>query len=59
MYKKKNTMTPKTFLFMIYIYEKLFVFFASFYLRTIFFVEKCEQFLFAKNLQSVAVTGME
>ena len=46
-------MTLKTSLFMIYIYEKLFIFFAPFYLRTIFFVEKCKQFLFAKNLQSV------
>ena len=50
---KFNHFTQKISTFIHICFEKLFALFASICLRTILFAEKCKQFLFANDLQSV------
>ena len=50
---KFNNFTQKISTFIPICFEKLFALFASICLRTILFAEKCKQFLFANNLQSI------
>ena len=52
---KFNNFTQKISTFIPICFEKLFALFASICLRTILFAEKCKQFLFANNLQSIDV----
>ena len=52
---KFNNFTQKISTFIPICFEKLFALFASICLRTILFAEKCKQFLFANNLQSIIV----
>ena len=50
---KFNNFTQKISTFIPICFEKLFALFASVCLQTILFAEKCKQFLFANNLQSI------
>ena len=56
---KFNNFTQKISTFIPICFEKLFALFASICLRTILFAEKCKQFLFANNLQSIIHTYLE
>ena len=53
---KFNNFTQKISTFIPICFEKLFALFASICLRTILFAEKCKQFLFANDLQSIITT---
>ena len=53
---KFNNFTQKISTFIPICFEKLFALFASICLRTILFAEKCKQFLFANDLQSIVAT---
>ena len=52
---KFNNFTQKISTFIPICFEKLFALFASVCLQTILFAEKCKQFLFANNLQSIVI----